>query len=196
VALVDIGVAVLAGLLIIPAMYVAMHNGVQIFNDGGELIAGPTLIFTVLPELFTTMGDIGVYVSFAFFALMVIAALTSSISMLEVPVAYIVESKNIARSRAVWFIAAAIFGVSTLLIVNSGWLFDFVVSLTTEYSQPLLGLVLSIFAGWLWNRNEILKELNNGNENAEHSFFWKVWPWYIKFVCPVIIIIIVARSMF
>jgi NSS family neurotransmitter:Na+ symporter len=196
VALVDIGVAVLAGLLIIPAMYVAMHNGVQIFNDGGELIAGPTLIFTVLPELFTTMGDIGVYVSFAFFALMVIAALTSSISMLEVPVAYIVESKSIARSRAVWFIAAAIFGVSTLLIVNSGWLFDFVVSLTTEYSQPLLGLVLSVFAGWLWNRNEILKELNNGNENAEHSFFWKVWPWYIKFVCPVIIIIIVARSMF
>lgn len=195
VALVDIGVAVLAGLLIIPAMYVAMHNGVQILNESGELINGPALIFTVLPELFRTMGDVGLYVSIAFFALMVIAALTSSISMLEVPVAYIVESKNLSRNKSVWVIAAAIFCISALLIFNSGWLFDFVVSLTTEYSQPLLGLILCIFAGWVWRRNEILTEIKNGNENAEHSLFWRIWPWYVKFVCPVIIIIMFVRSL-
>lgn len=196
VALVDIGVAILAGLLIIPAMYVAMHNGVTIFNENGVLIEGSNLIFAVLPELFNTMGDIGNLVAFAFFALMIIAALTSSISMLEVPVAYVVESKNVARTRAVWLIAAAIFLISLMLIFNFDWLFGLVVSLTTEYSQPLLGLVLSIYAGWVWKRNEILQELKNGNEAAEHSFFWRVWPWYIKFVCPVIIIVMFVRSFF
>lgn len=195
VALVDIGVAVLAGLLIIPSMYVAMHNGIQIFNENQELINGPALIFTVLPELFNTMGDMGLYVSTAFFALMVIAALTSSISMLEVPVAYVVESKNVTRSKAVWGIALAIFAVSSMLIVNDDWLFDFVVSFTTEYSQPLLGLVLCIFTGWMWNRNAILKEIKNGKDDIEHSIFWKIWPWYVKFVCPVIIIIMFARSV-
>lgn len=195
VALVDIGVAVLAGLLIIPAMYVAMHNGVQIFQ-GDELINGPALIFTVLPSLFDTMGPIGVYVSFAFFALMAIAALTSSISMLEVPVAYIVESKNVARHKAVWLIAFVIFVISSLLVIYNDLLFNTVVSLTTDYSQPLLGLVLCIFAGWMWNRNEILNELKHGDAAAEQSFFWRIWPWYIKFVCPIVIIIIVSKKIF
>lgn len=194
VALVDIGVAVLAGLLIIPAMYVALHNGVTIFDENGALLEGGTLIFTVLPELFNTMGAIGVYVSFAFFALMVIAAVTSSISMLEVPVAYIVESKNIGRNKSVIIVASTIFAISATVIFNFDLLFDFVVNLTTKYSQPILGLFLCIFAGWVWKRNEILVELKKGSERVEHSLFWKIWPWYIKFVCPVIILIIVYRS--
>ena len=68
-------------------MYVALANGVEIYDDAGGLIAGPGLIVSVLPSLFTTMGAIGVFVAIAFFALMTIASLTSSISMLEVPVA-------------------------------------------------------------------------------------------------------------
>ena len=93
VALVDIGVAILAGMLIIPAMYVALNNGVEIFSATGQLINEDSLIFIVLPALFETMGTVGLYVAFVFFALMLIAALTSSISMLEVPVSYVIESK-------------------------------------------------------------------------------------------------------
>ena len=91
VTVVDISIAVLAGFLVLPAMYVAQHNGVEIFTASGALISEDTLIFTVLPELFTTMGIAGIVVSFTFFFLMAIAALTSSISMLEVPVAYVIE---------------------------------------------------------------------------------------------------------
>lgn len=195
VALVDIGVAVLAGLLIIPAMYVALHNGVEIFDAQGALISGDTLIFTVLPALFDTMGTLGVFVSLAFFALMTIAALTSSISMLEVPVAYIVESKNVARNKAVWIVAGTIFVISSILILNFESLFGLVATLTTDYSQPLLGLVLCIFAGWVWKRNEILEELKKGDENCESSLFWKIWPWYVKFVCPVIIIVMFLSAV-
>lgn len=195
VALVDIGVAVIAGMLIIPAMYVALNNGVEIFTPDGKLIEGDTLIFTVLPALFNTIGAVGVYVAASFFALMVIAALTSSISMLEVPVAYLSESKNLGRRRAVVLMATVIYIASTIVVLNFDQLFGFVVSLTTQYSQPLLGLVLCIFTGWVWRRDAILKELKHGDTAAEHRIFWKVWPWYIKYVCPVVIIVMFFRSV-
>ncbi|WP_158969056.1 sodium-dependent transporter [Paraglaciecola sp. L3A3] len=189
VALVDIGVAVLAGMLIIPAMYVALHNGIEIFTDEGALIEGPNLIFAVLPSLFASMGQIGVYVAFVFFALMMIAALTSSISMLEVPVAYVVESKGVSRTKAVWLLTLIIFSISSTIAFNMESLFGLVIDLTTKYSQPLLGLVLCIFAGWVWKRNEILAEIKHGSENVEQGLFWKIWPWYVKFVCPVVILL-------
>ena len=83
VALVDIGIAFLAGLLVIPAMYVALESGVPIYNDAGELIDGGRLIFSVLPSLFGAMGSIGSFIALVFFVLMTVAALTSSISMLD-----------------------------------------------------------------------------------------------------------------
>ena len=196
VALVDIGVAVIAGMLIIPSMYVALNNGVEIFTPDGALIQGDTLIFKVLPALFDTIRTVGVFVSFTFFALMAIAAVTSSISMLEVPVAFMVESKGLQRGKAVVFMAALIFILSCIIILNFDMLFGFVIALTTEYSQPLLGLVLCIFAGWVWRRDAILAELKEGNQNVEHGLFWKIWPWYVRFVCPVIIALMFYRSVF
>lgn len=195
VSLIDIGVAVLAGLLIIPAMYVALHNGVQIFAEDGRLLAEDTLIFAVLPSLFDTMGLVGLFVALAFFLLMSIASLTSSISMLEVPVSYVVENKNVSRHKAVWLIAAIIFAVSVIIILNFSTLFGFVIALTTRYSQPLLGLMLCIFAGWVWKRNEILQELKKGDSNAENTLFWRIWPWYVRFVCPVVILLMFYRSL-
>ena len=114
VTVVDISIAVLAGFLVLPAMYVALHNGVEIFNEAGALISEDTLIFTVLPELFATMGMAGIVVSFVFFMLMSIAALTSSISMLEVPVAYTIEEHGISRKVASTAIGTAIAAFSTV----------------------------------------------------------------------------------
>lgn len=195
VALVDIGVAIIAGMLIIPSMYVALNNGVEIFAANGALIEGDKLIFTVLPALFDSIGSVGLFVAFAFFALMVIAAVTSSISMLEVPVAYLVESQGIARNRAVWIMTGIILACSTVIITNFDALFGLVISLTTQWSQPLLGLVLCIFAGWVWRRNDILQEIKSGHPDAENSMFWKIWPWYVRFVCPVVIAVMFVRSV-
>ncbi len=61
-----LALSVIAGLLIIPAMYVALANGVEIYTEAGELIAGDSLIFTVLPALFDTMGAAGSLVAFVF----------------------------------------------------------------------------------------------------------------------------------
>lgn len=196
VTLVDISIAVMAGFLVLPAMYVALHNGVEIFTATGALISEDTLIFTVLPELFKTMGIAGVLVSFTFFFLMSIAALTSSISMLEVPVAYTIEEHNISRKKSVVAIGIAIAVVSTIILVNFEQLFGLVVTLTTRYSQPLLGFMFCIYAGWVWQRDKVLQEVRKGNPDVENSLFWKIWPSYVRYVCPVIILAIFAQTVF
>lgn len=195
VTFVDIGIAVMAGLLIIPAMYVAQHNGVVIYDAAGRLIAEDTLIFTVLPALFDTMGRMGDFVSLAFFMLMTIAALTSSISMLEVPVAYAVENHGMNRKRASRLIGTAIAIAALIIIVNFEALFGFVVRLTTRYSQPLLGLMFCLFAGWVWQRNQVLEEIRQGYAEVEHSLFWKIWPFYIRFICPVAILAVFIQTL-
>jgi NSS family neurotransmitter:Na+ symporter len=196
VALVDIGIAILAGMLIIPAMYVALHNNVTIFTDAGELIDGDRLIFNVIPALFDTMGAVGNYVALAFFVLMTVAALTSSISMLEVPVAFTIENTKVDRFKASWMIGGIILCVSTLIMFNFDQLFGLVISLTTEYSQPLLGLLLSLFAGWVWRRDSILQEIKQGAPEVETGLFWKIWPNYVRYVCPVIVLVMFYQTMF
>ncbi|MFT4926850.1 MAG: NSS family neurotransmitter:Na+ symporter [Phenylobacterium sp.] len=195
VALVDIGIAILAGLLIIPAMYVALHNGVTIYNESGALIDGDRLIFTVIPALFESMGSIGNFVSLVFFVLMSIAAVTSSISMLEVPVAFTVENSQMGRKKASWMIGLMILVLSAIIIFNFEQLFGLVISATTQYSQPLIGLMLCIFAGWIWSRNAILAELQQGCPEMESSVFWKIWPVYVKLVCPVILVVMFYQTM-
>ena len=194
VTLIDVLIAFVAGLLIIPAMYVAQAQGVAIFSESGALLSEDTLVFQVLPALFTSMGDIGYFVGFAFFALMSIAALTSSISMLEAPVSYAVERFALGRVQATWIIGGLISLVSFTIIFNFSALFGFIVSLTTQFSQPLIGMLCCIFVGWIWHRNKLLAEIKNGHDEAESTLFWKVWPWYIKFVCPLAIAMVFLHS--
>lgn len=194
VAAMDIGIAVLAGMLVIPAMYVAQHNGVVIFDESGNLIESTGLIFNVLPALFETMGAAGGIVSLLFFALMSIAALTSSISMLEVPVAYASDSHGMSRKKSAWIVGLSILAFSIIIMFNMGWLFGSVINFATEFSEPLIGILFCVFVGWVWKRNELLGELQQGNPQMQESFFWKIWPNYVRFVCPAIVIALLVRS--
>lgn len=188
VTLCDVSVAFLAGLLIIPAIFVARQHGVEVVDQNGNFIAGPDLIFQVLPVLFDSMGGVGMVVAFAFFLLMSIASLTSSISMLEVPVALTTEETVASRRQATWLTGGAIFLISLLIVFNFEQLFGWVINVTTVYSQPLMGFMFCIFVGWIWHRNQLLKELKRGHPELEGSFFWRVWPVYVRFFCPVLIL--------
>jgi len=194
VTLSDVGIAFLAGLLIIPAMYAASASGTEIFDDAGNLISGPNLIFQVLPALFNTMGPIGVFLSIIFFFLMIIAALTSTISMLEVPVAYAVDNKGIPRTRASLFLGILFWAISMTIALNFDILFNLVVTVTTEYIQPLLGLFICIFVGWVMNRDALLQEIKQGNPEVEKSLFFKIWPFFVRFVSPIVILIILIQA--
>jgi len=195
VTFIDVSIAFLAGLLIIPSMYVAQSQGVAIFSDDGSLISGPNLVFDVLPTLFDSMGVIGSFVAFGFFVLMSIAALTSSISMLEGPVSFAVERHNVERKKATIWIGAGIFILSSIIVLNFDVLFGLVISISTVYGQPLIAMLCCVFVGWIWQRSQILAEIKQGNDNVEHSFFWKIWPWYTKFICPSAIAIVFFHSL-
>ncbi|WP_049723870.1 sodium-dependent transporter [Gilvimarinus polysaccharolyticus] len=195
VTLLDTGFAFTAGLLILPAIYVAQAQGITVFNNEGALIAGPDLIFQVLPALFDRMGVAGSWLALAFFALMSIAALTSAISLLEVPASVAVERWGISRPIAASLSGGGIFAISLIIIWQFDKLFSGVVTLTTVYGQPLLGVALCLFAGWVLHRHLLLKELRNGHPEIEQSFFWKVWPFYVKFICPTLILFTFVQSL-
>lgn len=195
VTLIDVSIAFLAGLLIIPAMYVAQAQGVTIFAEDGSLVSGPNLVFDVLPTLFNGMGAVGLFVAFGFFVLMSVAALTSSISMLEGPVSFAVERHDVPREKATTIIGLFILVFSIVIVINLSWMLDFIATLSTQYGQPIIAMLCCVFATWIWHRSDILSEIKQGNEAVEHSIFWKIWPWYTKFVCPTAIGLVFWHSL-
>lgn len=194
VTLLDTGVAFMAGMLILPAMYVAQHNGVTIFAEDGSLLSSDTLVFSVLPALFNSMGAAQYPVAFAFFLLMIVAALTSAISMLEAPVSLVLESSTMSRVKATWLVTTVCTLFSIIIVFNFGSLFGLVITATTQYAQPLVSLCITLYAGWVWQRNSVLTELKAGYPEIEKGLFWKVWPWYVRFICPVLVIVVIVQS--
>ncbi|MGL1958064.1 MAG: sodium-dependent transporter [Colwellia sp.] len=191
IAALDTFIAFMAGLLIIPALFVAQHAGQEVFV-GGHLIGEGQLIFQILPALFNAMGTVGLIVSFAFFALLSIAALTSTISSTEVPVAYLVEDKNMTRNRATWLVSLIVLVASTTLIVFFDVLFGLVIQLLTTILQPLMSLFYFIVVGWLWQRGNKLTQLSLINSNTK----LKVFGFYLRFVCPALLSIVFVNVAF
>ncbi|MBD1584223.1 sodium-dependent transporter [Pseudoalteromonas sp. S16_S37] len=177
VAALDTGVAFLAGLLIVPAVFVAQHNGVEVFQDG-KLIGEGRLIFAVLPELFSSMGAIGLWVGLTFFVLMSIASVTSTISSTEIPVSFLVENHGMQRKGATWLVTTVIFVVSSTIIVNFEWLFGLVITLLTQYQLPLMGLFYFVTVGWIWKRG------NQLSLECKGAHYW--FAQYVRFVCPIL----------
>ncbi|BBO57940.1 sodium-dependent transporter [Cobetia sp. AM6] len=195
VTLIDVGIAFLAGLLVIPAMYAARHLGVEIFDADGLLKSSDTLLFDTLPALFGQMGGAGDVLMVAFFALMSVAGITSSISMLEVPVSFVVERGWLGRRAATLTVGAAIMAISLTIAANFGALFGLVIMLTTQYSQPLVALVMCLLVGWAMSRHALLKEIQSGAPDIESRLFWKIWPWYVRLICPLCIALVFAHSL-
>ena len=124
---------------------------------------------------------------------MTIAALTSSISMLEVPVNTVCEQLKCCRSKMSIVIGGAVSVVSAIIILNFETLFGLVVTLTTVYGQPLLVLLFGLMLTWVLRRDRLLNELKKGSPDMEQSLFWKIWLWYVKFVCPVLMLFVLLK---
>jgi NSS family neurotransmitter:Na+ symporter len=191
ITLLDTFIAFIAGLLIIPALFVAQHNGQEVFIDG-HLIGEGQLIFNILPTLFSSMGSVGLLVSFAFFSLLSIAALTSTISSTEVPVAYLIEDKAMTRRRATWLISGLVFIASMLLIAFFEQLFGLVIQLLTTILQPLMSLFYFIVVGWLWKRGNQLTDIAQLNQHTS----LRLLGFYLRFICPVLLVIVFVNVAF
>ena len=187
----DTFIAFLAGLLIIPALFVAQHAGQQVFADE-QLIGEGQLIFQILPTLFASMGTIGLVVATGFFSLLSIAALTSTISSTEVPVSYLVEEKSMTRRNATWLISAIVLTASMTLVAFFDVLFGVVIQVLTTIMQPLSCLFYFIVVGWLWNRGNKLKDKSHESNNSRLS----LWGNYLAFVCPILLTIVFVNVAF
>ncbi|MBA6224166.1 MULTISPECIES: sodium-dependent transporter [unclassified Colwellia] len=185
ITVLDTFIAFMAGLLIIPALYVAEAAGQQVFQ-GDKLIGEGQLIFNILPELFNSMGNIGMVVAIGFFSLLSIAALTSTISSTEVPVAYLVEDKNLSRSKATWLVSAIVLTASMTIITFFDSLFGMVIRVLTTILQPLSCLFYFIVVGWLWKRGNKLRDVSL----QEGRKWLPIWGNYLRFVCPLLLTVV------
>jgi NSS family neurotransmitter:Na+ symporter len=117
--------------------------------------------------------------------------------MLEVPVAYVSEDSHFhaSRHRAAYILALIVAAMVTVILFNFENLFGLVIAFTTQISQPLIGILFCIYAGWIWHRNSVLEEIAQGNPEVANSLFWRIWPNYIRFVCPVLLGLVYWQSL-
>lgn len=186
VTLADVGIAFLAGLMIIPAMYAAQAAGIEIFV-GGSLASSTDLVFQILPALFHSIGGfIGLLVGIVFFLLLSIAALTSTISLLEVPVSFVIDEYAIPRKKAAWGVGLGVTVISIIVAFFPALIgtFSYIFS---DLGLPIGGILMCFFVAYVWKTNTAMEEMKNGFENIESSLFSKVWPFFIYVVCPIAI---------
>ena len=175
----DTAVALLAGIAIFPI----------VFASGLEIASGPGLIFQTLPIAFGNMTG-GWLFGILFFVMLVFAALSSSISLIEPAVAWLVENKNMSREQAcIWSgLLTWLLGFGTIFSFNiwSGFkifdrtIFQLLDYLTANLLLPIGGFCIAVFAGWIMSRQHTEQELDMPN-----ALSYQVWKFLICFVSPI-----------
>ncbi len=192
VSIADTLIAVLAGVAIFPAVFA--------FNITPE--AGPGLVFITLPLIFDQMAG-GYFFAIIFFILLAIAALTSTISVLEVAVAYLAEELNLGRKKAtilasvsIWLLGIACTlsqGPWSILSIGNKNLFDLLELISANVMLPLGGLFIVLFVGWYMKRNDVFDEISNGNV-LKARLKW-IYLFIIRFIAPIAIAIVFLNGL-
>lgn len=197
VALADTSIAILSSLMVIPAVF-AFSGG----NIAG-ISPGPGLVFEVLPNVFKSMPGGGIF-AIVFFFLLSVAALTSTISVLEVVVAYLKEELKMTRGKATLIASVAISVLGVFATLSFGPLSDF-----TIFGQTVFGLLnyasanvmltfgalfIVLFVGWQLGKSDFLEEISN--KGAVTSGLFKIVFFIIRYVAPIAIGIIAVAAFF
>jgi|TARA_Y100000996_G_scaffold304121_1_gene241384 NSS family neurotransmitter:Na+ symporter len=181
VAALDTGVALLAGIAIFPI----------VFANGLAPSEGPGLVFVTLPIAFSAM-PFGILFGTLFFVLLSIAALSSSISLIEPGVAWLIESLRIKRKTATillgftaWFIglfSALSFNLISEFTIFGRNFFDATDFLTSQIMLPLGGIFIAIFVGWIMKKEHVLEGLG-----FKEDIIFKAWYFSVRYIAPVLV---------
>ena len=185
----DLLFALIAGTAIMPA----------VFAFGINPQAGPGLVFETLPYVFGQMPA-GGFVAILFFFALLVAALTSSISMLEVSVAFLVEEKKISRGAAcaivfmVCFVIGAIcslsFGPLSHIQIGGDNIFGFLDSVSSNIFMTLVSLLTVIFVGWRLKKTDVYDEFTNGGTLSKNAKIFGVLWFLIRYIAPLAVLAI------
>ena len=192
----DTGMALLAGFIIFPSGF-----SIEGFDPSAS---GPGLIFTVLPRLFATLPG-GQIFGAAFFILLTMAALTSTISLLEVPVAHFIDVHKWPRRKSVLLVTTAVFLVAIPSALANGavGVFGSLPGLGTDFltlmgiiwndfALPIGGLLTAVFVGWVWRVDRAIEEVElHGAPFPART----LWCFLIRWVCPVAIGMIIVSAI-
>ena len=189
----DTIVALLSGLIILPA----------VFAFGLEPSAGPGLIFITLPKVFEAMKFGGVF-GVIFFILVFFAALSTTISLMEVLVTFTVDQGSLKRENSVVFLSIIVMVVAAFTSLSFGSLselkifvgmnfFDFLGYLTDNILLPLSGLLLCIFVGYIWKKDEIEKEVTSGGD-IKFTLF-ETWFYGVRYLGVLLLSLILLQSL-
>lgn len=213
ITLADVGIALIAGLMIFPLIGF-MSEGTMA-NAG----RGPALIFVTLPQIFGSIGGtLGIITGTVFFVLLCFAALTSTVSLLEVPVAYLVDELKVRRNRAVWVMAMIIFVVGIPSLLGNGYsdfftrfihyagaekatdFLSFIVNVANDSFLPLGGCLIVFFGMHVWKRENLDQEISEGAPGYKGSFVQKylnfALPYLVPFSLGIIFILTVLTTFF
>ncbi len=188
----DTAVAIIAGLIIFPATS----------SLGIDPTSGPALVFETLPAIFKQLPMSG-FLATVFFVLLMIAALTSTMSLHEVFTVYLMEQWGCTRRRGavittctvivLGIVASLSFGVLSNILIFGLNIFDLMDYVTANYMLPLGGLFTCIFAGWVLDRKVLRDEVTNGGTIGTRVF--PLMCFFLKYVCPIMLFIVFLRSI-
>lgn len=195
VVVLDTCVALMAGFIVFPAGFT--------IAGFDPTAGGPGLIFVVLPQLFSTLPG-GALFGAAFFVMLTLAALTSTISLLEVPTAHLIDSHGWSRMKAVLTLTTvtAVLAVPSVLANGAVPFFtsvpgvgmDFLSLMATiwnNFALPIGGLLLAVFVGHVWRADRALAELNTGGRMPAAA----LWAFLVRWVCPAAILLIIVFTV-
>jgi neurotransmitter:Na+ symporter, NSS family len=191
ISVADTSVAFFAGLMVFPL----------VFSQNMSPTEGPALVFMVLPQVFQEMGPVlGRVVGGSFFLLLCFAALTSTISLLEVPTTYLVDQKKLKRSTVVWGLALLIFVLGLPSMVSQGLVpafsrlpfyqdRDFLtfVSDMCDITLTVGGCLMCVFITYQWKIKNMDAELAQGNAGYMASWLRSYLHFTIRYVCPLLL---------
>jgi NSS family neurotransmitter:Na+ symporter len=197
IALLDTMIAILSGLMIFPAA-----ASVGISPD-----SGPSLIFITLPNVFqqafAAMPVVGYVVGVMFFALLVFAALTSTISMHEIGTAFFTEEWNLPRRRSAWVVTVVASLICVVCSLSVGAMdelkllgvsvMDFCDQLTANFMLPTGALLACLFVGWYIPRQVAHDEFTNWGTHGQRIF--PVFLFAVRYVCPLCIILVFLHQL-
>jgi NSS family neurotransmitter:Na+ symporter len=196
----DTLIAVLAGLMIIPVVYIfAVKTGTPVKE---AMNAGPGLMFITLPKVFASLGAVGPWVGMAFFLLVVFAAATSAISLYEACVAAVCDVLKINRKAATFFTGSLILFLATFSALGYGaWggvkvfgmqfldFFDFV---TNSAFMPIVAAVTCIFVGWVIKPKAIIEECEVGSHVMKAKSFYS---FMVRYLAPALMIALLVSEV-
>lgn len=194
----DTLVALLAGFAIFPALsHYKATMGVM-----PENIQGSKLMFQTLPMVFESLGVVGKVVSFCFFAMVVIAAVTSVMSLFEVVCQFVIQKFRVSRKKAISTLALICFAISVPVGISAGQdmsaegaikvfgmdLLSFFDTVTNTVLMPVCAFFACVAVGWILGPKTVCKEMEEDGQKL--GFFRPVFSFMVKFVTPILIFVI------